>query len=328
MAPARNSSKSSGPRRNVLITGATSTIGRQLAEKLMYDPAVDHVIAVARESQPYYFQDFPRDKFAFSQADILKPRELTNLFLNEQFRQFQINTIVHLASQHRPKLERQYSHQLNVLGTKNLIEKAIECGTITKFVYKSSANVYKIHPHNDVYLTEDAELNMDADAHPSVKDQVDSELLVRTRMDNPIMKIVVLRPTGIIGRNIHSYFNQFFESPVCIKFMGFNPMVNLVHTRDVIRAIQLAILKDIKGIFNIAGKETAPLTEFAHLCGARIVSLPGPIFSMAQRIQSVLSRGDFDFRVNPERLKYSVLLDTRRAREVLGFDPSYHVKFE
>jgi nucleoside-diphosphate-sugar epimerase len=300
MAPARNSSKSSGPRRNVLITGATSTIGRQLAEKLMYDPAVDHVIAVARESQPYYFQDFPRDKFAFSQADILKPRELTNLFLNEQFRQFQINTIVHLASQHRPKLERQYSHQLNVLGTKNLMEKAIECGTIT----------------------------MDADAHPSVKDQVDSELLVRTRMDNPVMKIVVLRPTGIIGRNIHSYFNQFFESPVCIKFMGFNPMVNLVHTRDVIRAIQLAIVKDIKGIFNIAGKETAPLTEFAHLCGARIVSLPGPIFSMAQRMQSVLSRGDFDFRVNPERLKYSVLLDTRRAREVLGFDPSYHVKFE
>lgn len=316
-----------GDRRRVLITGVTSTLGRQLAEKLMYDKKVECVMGVAMDERPYYFEDFDRNRFSYKQVNLLKSREVTNLFLAEDFKARDIDTVVHLAFHHRPEFNNPKAHQLNVEGTKDLLDRCLESGKIRKFVFKSSATVYKVRPHNPVRLKENDDLNFDADCHPVIKDMVDAEMLCRAKMDNKKMGIVVLRPSATIGRNMHTFYNTYLESPICLEVAGFNPMVNLVHVKDVVRAIQLSIHKNVKGIFNIAGKETAPVADFARLAGSVVVPLPQFVLGPVNWVLRRTGITKFDASVDIERLKFSCLLDTTKAREQLGYEPQHHIKF-
>ena len=314
-------------RRRVLITGVTSTLGRQLAERLMYDKKVDQVMGVAMDDPPYYFEDFDQRRFLYKQVNILKSRELTNLFFSDEFRDRKIDTVVHLAFHHRPEFTSGKGHQLNVEGTKNLLDRCLEDGKIRKFVFKSSALVYKIRSNNPIRLRENDDLNFDADAHPIVKDMVDAEMLCRAKMDNKHMQIVVLRPSATIGRNVSTFYNSFLESSVCLRIAGFNPMVNLVHSRDVVRAIQLGIHKSTQGIFNIGGKETAPVAEFVRLAGAAQFAVPAFALKPMTRVLRAVGLSKFDPAMDMERLRFPGLLDTSKASKVLGYEPQHHIKF-
>ncbi|MCB1155281.1 NAD-dependent epimerase/dehydratase family protein, partial [bacterium] len=256
---------------NILITGVTTSIGRHLAQHLVENSKVGVVLGVSRQEKPYYFNDLPPDKFIYRTCDILKHRELSNLFLSRTFREAKINTVVHLAFK-RKVTPSAYGHKINIQGTKALLEKCLEDGGIQKFIFKSSDVVYSIKPHNPVYLDETADLNFSPYTDQWVKDRVDADMICRSFMDNKSMNIVVLRMTNIIGRNLKNQLNAYFESKPIVKTMGFNPMINLLHMRDVIQAITLAIeKKSAKGIYNIAGADTAPISTFAELTGSPMI---------------------------------------------------------
>src|SRR5687768_14805524 len=128
--------------RSILITGATGTIGRQLCQALYHDERIEHVFATARDPDPYYFRDYDRNKFAYRHVDILKSREMNNLFMSEAFQKARVDTVVHLAFANRPTSTRLdgATHSLNVEGTKHLLDRCIETG-IAKFVFQSSDSV-------------------------------------------------------------------------------------------------------------------------------------------------------------------------------------------
>lgn len=317
-------------RRNVLVTGATGTIGRQLCQALYHDDRTAFVLATARDQEPYYFREYDRHRFVFRQVDILKSREVNNLFLSEVFRQAEIDTVVHLAFANRPYSPRGdgATHSLNVEGTKHLLDGCIETG-VKKFIFQSSDSVYKIRPWNAILLDEEADLNFDHEASQYVRDRVDADMICRAQIGNPKgCGIIVIRPASIIGRNIHSHWNALFENHIVIfKVLGFDPMIAPTHANDVIRALSCAVHKDVSGVFNIAGLDVAPLSTFIRLAGAYSIPLPSPVLRVVNRVQRALRLTQFDCEANQGALKYHCLLDTTRAREVLGWAPQYHIKF-
>lgn len=315
-----------GAKKNVLITGVTSTAGRLLAQQLYYDKDIGKIIGVAKEEKPYYFSEYDPSRFIYIPCDILKYRELTNLFLSKTFRDARVNTVVHLAFVNRPGRYGEDTHTLNVEGTKNLIDKCIETKKIKKFIFKSSIVVYKLTGNSPVILDENADLNFDPDADPWIKDRVDADMICKSRMDNPWMKIVILRFTNIIGRNITSQLNIFFDSRPCLKPLGYNPMINLIHSRDVVNAIQLAIHRDVKGVFNIGGKENAPLLTFARLAKKRVYSLPEPLLEPLNWILRKLRITDYYYPVDADSLKYSAVVDMTKAKKELGYEPKNWVR--
>jgi UDP-glucose 4-epimerase len=313
--------------KNVLITGVTSTIGRKLAQQLYYDKNVNKLIGVATGEKPYYFDDFDEHRFHYMQTNITRPRDLTNLFLSDTFKQAEINTVVHLAFQSGPELTDQAIHTLNVEGTKMLLDKCVKDGQITKFLFKSSSVVYKVRPYNSVLLDEDSDINFDPDVPPWIKDRVDADMLCRAKMDNPKMNIIVLRVSNIIGRNVSSQLNEFFKLPVAFTVAGYDPMVNVIHTNDVINALQRSMHIKTRGVFNIGGLETAPLSKFLELNKTKTVSLPSPLISPINSIQRKLGMTHFVYATDASRMKYPCLLDTSKAERVLGFKPRNHVRF-
>jgi UDP-glucose 4-epimerase len=311
----------------VLLTGATGTIGRQLCHALYHDERVERVFATARDGEPYYFREYDRQRFVYKQVDILKSREVNNLFLSEAFRQAEIDCVVHLAFANRPHAG-DGTHSLNVEGTKHLLDRCIETGHIKKFVFQSSDSVYKIRPWNPILLDEEADLNFSHEASQYVRDRVDADMICRAQLGNTSCKVVVVRPASIVGRNVHSHWNALLDNHwVIFKVLGYDPMIAPTHSNDVIRALKLAIQKDVAGVFNIAGIDVAPLSVFIRLAGAYAVPLPAAALRWVNGVQRTLGLTQYNFAAFPEALRYHCLLDTTRAREVLGFTPQYHIKF-
>lgn len=317
-------------KRNVLITGVTGTLGSRLAEALYYDKNVGIIFGVALGAKPYYFNQFDTKRFIYKNLNILRNRDLTNLFLATDFKEANINTVVHLAFFNRvSKAKGKKSfHDLNVEGTNNLLEKCLETGSVHKFLFKSSDVVYKIRPHNPIYLDENADLNFDPDVDPWIKDRVDADMICQSKMDSKGINIVILRFSNIIGRMVSSQLNAFFDSPLTFKAMGFNPLINLIHMEDVVQAIQKGIHKKVKGVYNIAGADTAPISTFAEINRSRMYSLPSPVLGPVNTVMRKLSMTQYYYSVDADRLKYSVLLDTKKAEKMLGFKPRSHVYFE
>jgi nucleoside-diphosphate-sugar epimerase len=312
----------------VLVTGATEPLARQLVHSLYHDDRVEFVIGVSRSEKPYYFRGYDRSRFVYRQVNILKARELSNLFLSQMYRDAEIDAVVHMAFIDRPEAADMKTHVLNVEGTKNLLDRCIDEPRIGKFIFRSADSVYKVRPHNPVLLDEDADLNFDPGASQWVRDRVDADMLCRARMGSGKLKVVVLRCGPIIGRNSNSELNRFLESWFVLRVAGYDPMVRPVHSIDVLRALKLAIERDVEGCFNVAGPDVAPLSEFVRRTRAIGLSVPSPLYAAANRLERVLGLTRYNYRDFPDGLKHTCMLDTRKAEEFLGFKATEHIKFD
>ena len=184
---------------------------------------------------------------------------------------------------------------------------------------------FPMYPPLEAMLDENADLNHDPWADQWIKDRVDADMICRAYMDNKKMNVVVLRVTNIIGRRVPGQFNAYFDSKVIFKTLGFNPLINLIHMGDVINALMLAIFKPVKGIFNIAGRDTAPISTFADLNSAVCISLPAPVLGPINWVQRKLGLTEYYYSVDADRQKYTCLLDTTKAEKVLGFRPGTRI---
>lgn len=308
-----------GERMNVLVTGVTSSVGLNLAHRLYHDTRIGRVVGVAYEPAPPMLARLDPQRFLYQQTNILKYRELKNLFHSAEFRKSGVTAVVHCAFINTPGAR--MAHRLNVEGTKRLLDECCETPDIRKFVFKGSDVVYKIEPDGPVYLDENAELNFDVDVDPWVKDRVDADMICRAKMDSPSLRVVVLRFSSIFGSTVGTRVNTFFDAPLQFRAMGFDPLVNLVHVSDVIQAFEQALFTDVKGIFNIAGGDTAPVSAIAEVAGTRLYPLPAPLLGVANWVLRRLGKTRYYFPVDRDRMRYCGLLDIAKARRVLGYEP-------
>jgi UDP-glucose 4-epimerase len=110
--------------------------------------------------------------------------------------------------------------------------------------------------------------------------------------------------------------------------MGFDPMLNPIHARDVVRALHSFVHRRVKGVFNIVGKDIAPLSAFIRMAAGQRIGLPGFAVAPVARLLRRAHLTRFDERCGVGCLSHHCLLDGGHAREVLHFEPKYHVKFQ
>ncbi|MCW5829948.1 MAG: NAD-dependent epimerase/dehydratase family protein [Deltaproteobacteria bacterium] len=314
---------------NVLVTGATSTIGRQLVVKLIHDPNVDKVWAFSRRERPYYFSDLPSDRFTFHRVAPLNVRRLQEICTSPEFQAANIDTIVHLGFQVGYSGDLDTVRDYNIKGTQNLLNLALEQPSIRKFIFLSSAKVFRLHENEPVVLTESSELDLSIRDEPYVKDLIEADILCQHEISRRKLQMLILRPSYVIGRNVHSFFSYYFDSPLLLRVMNHNPMVNLVHSGDVIRAIRMSVASETSGVLNIVGRETLHLKDFIALTKLPTLSVPErviePAWQAVRRLR--FNRHPFPFRA-ARPLTHHMLLSGVRAKEEIGYEPEHHVKFD
>src|SRR5260370_29481450 len=97
-------------------------------------------------------------------------------------------------------------------------------------------------------------------------------------------------------------------------------MGQVIHQADVVRAIELALRRGVRGIFNPAGPAPAPLSRLIKILGRQKISVPHSLARAVLRRMWSLRLTTFP---PPEldHIRFVCMVDDRRARHVLGFAP-------
>jgi len=242
--------------------------------------------------------------------------------MKDIFRGRDIQAVIHLGVLHDRRSSDRERHSWNIVAFQKLLEYMAQYD-VPKLVVLSGANVYGPQPNNPQFMTEDAPL-LGAQHFGGMRDLVELDMLAQSFFwKHPDTDTVVLRPCHIVGRVRNAASNYLrLERPVMI--MGFDPMLQLVHEKDVVRAIQLALRPGVRGIFNIRGPGEMPLSEYVKKAGGRPRVLPSPLARLALDQLWRLRLTSFPSQ-ELDHLRYVCMVDDSRAREELGYEPSFSI---
>jgi UDP-glucose 4-epimerase len=288
----------------IVITGICGRLGKRLARILHRERKV---IGVDRRP----FPDKPKD-VVHQQVDIRRKK------LKDVFRGGDVEAVVHLGVMHDPRASASEHHEWNVAGFAKLLEYVAQF-KVPKLVVLSSANVYGPQPGNPQFLTEEAPL-LGGARFGEIRDLIEVDMLAQSFFwKHPDTETVILRPVHILG-TVHNAPSNFLRLGTIPTLMGYDPMIQVIHERDVVDALIRALARGSRGIFNVAGPEPLPLSRIIKILGRP--SLPVP-YSMGRMLLQRLWSLRLSTFPPPEldHIRYVCMVDDRRTREVLGFRP-------
>ena len=315
-APAEATRDAPRPRRGaqpgekVLITGIAGGQGRLIARRLGDFFRISGVDRAPWEGAP--------GNVAMHVVDLRK-RKFEDVFRTER-----PDALVHHAFVRHFRSAQEVRHEVNVLGTKRVLEYAIRYG-VKRIVVLSSSYVYGALPDNPYYVDEDYPLNVSR-TYPEIRDLAEVDTLATAFLwRHPEVVTAILRPVNTLGYYTHSTIGGYLRRRYVPTIMGFNPMMQFIHEEDVAEAVALALQTGAHGVFNVAGPGAVPLKVAIRETAGTAVPFPEPV---ARALFSRLFRlglfptpsGALDF------LKYPCTVDGGAFERATGFTPLFSLE--
>lgn len=298
----------------VAVTGASSFLGSNLIGVLEEDPRVDRIVAL--DIRP------PRTagkKTRTYEVDLTRPA--VDARLSEVLVAEGATVLAHLAFLASPGHAPGYIHELESVGTMHVLWAARQA-RIRKVVAWSQTILYGAHPSNPNFLTERHPLRA-----PTSEPYFESKLEAETELERfarryPEAVVTVLRTAPILGPTVRNVVTRYLAHRIVPTLMGFDPLVQFLHEVDAIAAFKLAIDRDVPGVFNVVGDGVLPLSTVVKLAGRVALPVPHVLAGPMGRALWVAQLADappafFSF------LRYVSVADGRKARETMGFSPTY-----
>ncbi|MGZ3426527.1 MAG: NAD-dependent epimerase/dehydratase family protein [Polyangia bacterium] len=304
--------------RVVAVTGAHSFIGSELIKRLERDRRYYKVLAIDIRKPT-----FAMSKTQFHKIDLTMPT--ADADLAAVWKREGVDTVVHAAFLSTPTHANAWAHELESIGTMHVLNACAETA-VRKLVVWSQTVVYGAHPLNPNFLTEEHELRGHVSRSRFVKDKVEVERQVRRfASEHEDTIVTTLRTAATLGPHIRNFATRFFARPIAPTLMGYDPLMQLVHERDVVDAFTLAVDNDFPGEFNIVGEGVLPYSTILAMMGK--VPLPMPHFLARPLSRALWATQIFDSPPNfLDFLRFLCVADGSKARRVMGFQPVYDLK--
>jgi UDP-glucose 4-epimerase len=118
-----------------------------------------------------------------------------------------------------------------------------------------------------------------------------------------------------------SPFTNYLSQEAPRMLVGFDPTVQVLHLEDAAAGFVMAALATFCGPVNLAANDTVVLSQAIKLAGRQPMAVLEPLVELALAMgnKGVLGSWPYDTAF----LRHSCVADTRRAREVLGWEPIY-----
>ncbi len=161
-----------------------------------------------------------------------------------------VDVLVHLVSALEPWADETAKATSDSEATRRLLEAAAAAG-IGKLVLMSTAMVYGAWPDNPVPLTEVSPLRPIAEFAFAVNKAELERFVAQWSEHHPSVDVVTLRPTagaaedhvGWVARSLRSAANLVGENEVPVQFL---------HLDDLAAAVELCVVDDLSGVYNVA----------------------------------------------------------------------------
>ena len=295
------------PGEKLLITGIAGGQGRLIARRVG-----DFFRIAGVDRSPW--EGFPPN-VRMHVVDLRK-RKFEDVFRTER-----PDALVHHAFVRHFRADPEVRHEVNVLGTKRVLEYAVAYG-VKRIVVLSSSYVYGALPDNPFYVNEDYPLNVSR-TYPEVRDLAEVDSLATAFLwRHPEVVTAILRPVNTLGYYTQSAIGRYLRQRYVPTILGFNPMMQFIHEEDVAEAVVLALQTGAHGVFNVAGPGAVPLKVAIRESGGTAVPLPE---ALARAVFGRLFQlglyhtppGAMDF------LKYPCTVDGSQFARWTGFKPLF-----
>jgi len=251
--------------RRVLITGLDSFWGGRMAQALESDPEVEMILGMGTREP-----SVPLERAEFVRAD------QTYSILSRIVRATQVDTIVHtFLVVDSTRVPGRALHEINVIGTMNLLAAAGQSGSpVRQVVVKSSTLVYGSAPTDPAWFREEVPRTSPARTRVE-RSLLEVEGFVRDfAEDNPATVVSVLRFANVLGTDIVTPISTNLSRPLCPAVAGYDPLVQFIEEDDVTRCLEHVTRHRVPGLYNVAGAGKLPWSEVASICGTRLLPIP------------------------------------------------------
>jgi Nucleoside-diphosphate-sugar epimerases len=300
----------------VVVVGATGNVGTSVVEALSRDPAIGAIVGIARRRPRW---QVPKTEWV--EADIVHS-DLVEIFDGA-------DVVVHLAWLFQPTHRPLTTWRVNVVGGRRVFAATARAG-VRALVHASSVGAYSPGPKD-----RPVDESWPTDGWPTAGYTREKAYLERVldafEREHPRVRVVRLRPGFIFKRESASQQRRLFTGPLLpgrLVRPGIVPVVpdlpglrfQALHTADAAEAYRLAVVRDVRGAFNLAAEPAVDAQLLADCLGARPVRLPaGPV-------RAVLAAA-WHLHLVPaaphllDAVLRIPLMDTSRAARELGWSP-------
>ena len=224
--------------RRVLITGVSGYWGSELARRLERSPEISYVAGL--DSRPPT-GDLGRTEFI--RADIRNP--LVSKLLPETG----VDTVVHcdILLAPEPGKAREQLHDINVIGSLQLLAACEQADTVTTIIVRGSAAIYGAEPNAPEFFTEDMARRFPLRTRFQ-RDIGELESYFENHSRRyPDVTVMMLRYQPSLSATLESPLTRYLSQPIVPVRMGFDPLLQFVHAEDAVGALEAAVHRPVSG---------------------------------------------------------------------------------
>ena len=302
----------------VVVFGATGNAGTSFIRAAAGDDTITSIVGVARR-----VPESPMPKTQWVSADITTD-DLGPLVRGA-------DAVVHLAWLIQPSRDLATLHAVNVDGSRRVFDATV-AEKVPALVYASSVGAYSLGP-KDRTVDESWPTEGVATSFYSRHKAATERMLDRIEADETSLRVVRLRPGLIFKRDSATEQRRLFAGPFVPRRLLRKELIPIVpdiprlrfqcvHSHDIGEAYRLAVTSDVRGAFNVATDPILGVEELADLLDAKPVKIkPSTVYA--------LWKLSYKLRLHPTPAGWldlalqTPVMDTRRARDVLGWTPRH-----
>jgi UDP-glucose 4-epimerase len=289
----------------VLIPGISGGIARRLALRLRDS---GHQVA-GIDIRPW--RDAPKDIE-------VHPVDVRKRAAEDVFRRWKPEAVVHMATVTAFTVQGGERGRINLDGTKAVFDHCAAHG-VKQVLFVGRHTFYGAAPDSPLYHSED-EPPRALEAIPELADLVAADLYAATALWRlPDVTTAVLRLVYTLGTPGTGTLANLIRGKRVPMVLGYDPLFHVLQEEDVVTALQLALEKKVRGIFNVAGPSPIPLSVIIKGTGRTPVPLPSALLSV------LMGRAGFP-RLSvgaTDHLRYPIVVDNKRFLEATGFQYTY-----
>jgi UDP-glucose 4-epimerase len=230
------------------------------------------------------------------------------------FRRERPEAVIHMATVTHLTVRNEDRYRINLYGTRAVFDHCHHYGA-KKCIFVGRHTYYGAAADSSLYHGEE-DPPMAMTTFPELADLVAADLYAGSALWRyPNLQTSVLRLCYTLGPTFSGTLATFLRGPRVPTVLGFDPLYQFIHDDDAADAICVALEKDLRGVYNVAGPQPMPLSLLIRQAGRHALPVPELLLKLAF--------GRFGLPALPAgavaHLKYPVVIDDSSFRAATGW---------